>query len=102
MSKAIDQRSTTNSTTAGVSTSATALAAFNDRLGYFIQNQAAAVLFLKFGAGCSTSNYDVTLKAGSGAADGSGGALFVSGPLVYTGIITAAASGTPSYTAVDW
>lgn len=96
------QRSTTNSTTAGPVATATALASFNDRQGYSIQNQAAAVLFIKFGAGCTTSVYDLTLKAGAGAADGSGGAVFVSGPLVYTGIITVAASGTPSYTAVDW
>lgn len=102
MRQSVSQTSKVNSSSAGVLTTGTALASFPDRMGFSIQNQAAAVLFVKFGAGCTTSNYDLTLKAGSGAADGSAGAVFVSGPATYTGIITVAASGTPSYSSTDW
>lgn len=102
MRQGITQMSQVNTTTAGPVAVATALASFPDRVAYSIQNQATAALFVKFGVGCSTSNYDIVLKGSTGAADGSGGAIFESGPATYTGIITVAASGTPSYTAVDW
>jgi hypothetical protein len=96
------QRSQVNTSSAGPIATATALASFPDRVGFSIQNQATSALFVKFGASASTSNYDIVLKGGAGAADGSGGAIFESGPLVYTGIITVAASGTPSYSSTDW
>lgn len=102
MRQGIAQMQQTNSTTGGLSTAATALASFPDRIAYSIQNQATAALFVKFGPGCTTSNYDLVLKGSTGAADGSGGAIFESGPATYTGIITVAASGSPSYTAADW
>ena len=95
------QKGQVNSRSAGASTSATALAANSDRRGFSIQNLATAALFVKFGAGCTTSDYDVVLKGGAGAADGSGAAIVEMGETVYMGIITVAASGTPSYVAYD-
>lgn len=71
-------------------------------MGYKIQNQATAALYVKYGAGCSTSDYDIVLKGCTGAADGSGGADVNSDSFCYTGIITVAASGTPSFTAIDF
>lgn len=102
MTQGISQRSTTNSTTGGLATAATALASFNDRVGLVIQNQAATPLFVKFGAGCTTSVYDRVLSAGTLAADGTGGILNQMSGTVYTGIITVASATTPSYTAVDF
>ncbi len=102
MRQSVSQTSIINSSSGGAVATATALAAFPDRMGYSIQNQATAALFVKFGAGASTTVYDLVLKACTGAADGSGGAIFVSGPATYTGIITIAASGTASYSATDW
>lgn len=96
------QRGTVNSRSDGAKSAATALAAFSDREGYSIQNVDTGALFVKFGTGCTTTSYDLVLKGGSGAADGSGGAIFVSGPLVWTGIITVASAGTASYVAVDF
>lgn len=101
MTQGIAQRSQVNSTTAGPVTTTTALASFPDRVGFSIQNQAATALFVKFGAGCTTSVYDLVLKAGTGAADGLGGILTNIG-VVYTGIITVASATTPSFTAIDF
>lgn len=102
MRQSISQTRQVNSTTAGLQTTPTALADFPDRMGYKIQNQANAVLFLKYGPGCTTSVYDIVLKACTGTVDGTGGADVNSDAFCYTGIITVAASGTPSYTAVDF
>lgn len=98
------QRSQVNTTTAGVATVATALAAFNDRVGLILQNQAATPLFVKFGAGCTTSVYDIVLPAAGVAASGSDApfVMGLTGPVVYTGIVTVASATTPSYTAIDW
>lgn len=102
MRQTISQTSLANTNSGGLKTTGTALAAFPDRMGYKIQNQAAAVLFVKYGPGCSTSDYDLVLKACTGTVDGTGGADVNSDAFCYTGIITVAASGTPSYTAMDF
>jgi len=67
-----------------------------------IQNQATTALFIKFGAGCTTTVYDLVLKGGTGAADGNGGVWMPTIDFVYTGIITVASASTPSYTAIDF
>ena len=95
------QRDSVHSRTDGASSSATALAAFSDRRLFSIQNLDTSALFVKFASGCTTSSYDIILKGGTSAADGSGGAIIESGECVYGGIITVASSGTPSYVAYD-
>lgn len=95
------QRDSINSRTNGSSSSATALVAFTDRRLFSIQNLDTGALFVKFGAGATTSSYDIILKGGSGVADGSGGAIIEAGECVYGGIITVASSGTPNYVAYD-
>ena len=95
------QRGTISNRSAGASTNATALAANSDRRGFSIQNQGTAPLFVKFGAGCTTSDYDIVLAGGGSAANGTGAAIIEMGETVYMGIITVAASGTPSYSAYD-
>lgn len=95
------QRDTINSRTGGAVSTATALAAFTDRRLFSIQNLDTGALFVRFGTGCTTTVYDIVLKGGAGAADGSGGAIIEAGECVYGGIITVASSGTASYVAYD-
>jgi len=81
---------------AGLATSTTALAADPARYSFTVKNEAAAHLHVKLGAGATTSVYDYILSAASVAANGTGGSLTVAG---YKGIVSVAAAGTPSYTA---
>lgn len=79
-------------------TSTTALAdSAGRRIAWNIQNLDTAVLYVCLGAGASSSQYHFVLKAGSGSADGSGGSVGQENGVVYTGVITVASAGTPSY-----
>lgn len=79
----------------GLQTGATALAANANRYSFTIQNQAAAHLHVKLGSGATTSDYDYVLNAATAPANGTGGVLTLAG---YKGIVSVAAAGTPSYT----
>lgn len=80
-------------TSAIVTSDGTALAANASRKGFSIQNVNDAAVYVKLGAGCSSSDFSFVLKAGSAADDGNGG--FYS-DLLYTGIVTIAAkTGSP-------
>ena len=57
------------------------------------------MLYLKLGTGASSSDYHITLSAGSGAADGTGGIFTNDG---YQGAVSVAASGTPSYSVIEY
>ncbi len=94
------QTSTTKNRSAGSASATTALPANTDRHYLFIQNLDTGVLKVKFGAGASTSDYDVILKGGSGVADGAGGS-FNSDLAIYMGIVTVFSAGTPNYVAYD-
>ncbi len=83
-----------------VQTSSTALAANSNRIAWSIQNQGTNVLYVCLGPGASTSVYHYTLKACTGAADGTGGSLSMEAGTVYNGIITVAGT-SPSYTVAD-
>lgn len=83
-----------------VQTSSTALAASTSRIAWSIQNQGTNVLYIQLGTGCTTSQYHATLKACTGAADGTGGTYSMEAGTVYNGIITVAGT-SPSYTATD-
>ena len=84
----------------GAQTSTTALVANSAREYFQIQNQSTAALFIYFGASASTSVYHFILKGSTGAADGTGGS-YSSGGAVYRGVVSVAASGTPSYSVVE-
>ena len=91
--------STQATTVPTVQTSTTALAANPARIAFMIQNQDNAnPLKVCFGAGASTSQYHVVLKAATGAADGTGGSIAQEAGTVYNGVITVFSAGTPSYT----
>jgi hypothetical protein len=90
--------------TSAVLTSATALAAnggsAGGRGGFFIQNQGTNQLYVLLGAGCSSSQYHLILKACSQAADGTGGSFSMMEGMVYRGIVTVAGT-SPSYTVLE-
>jgi hypothetical protein len=91
-------KSSPNSTTSPA-TATTVLAANLDRKRFTIQSQDDEVLYLKLGTGASSSDYHITLSAGSGAADGTGGIFTNDG---YQGAVSVAASGTPSYSVIEY
>jgi hypothetical protein len=75
-----------------------AIAANLNRTDFQIQNQGTNVLFVKFGTGCTTNNYDMVLQACTVVANGTGGFYANTG---YTGIVSV--NGTsPSYTITEF
>lgn len=79
---------------------ATALAANPLRIGFAIQNQGTAPLFVLFGNGASTTVYHMILKGSTVDSDGTGGlAIFTEGA-IYDGIVTVAGT-TPKYTVME-
>lgn len=90
----------TQSTNTAILTSAgTALAANEARRSYMIQNLDTDPLFVKEGAGASTTDFSYILAGGTGADNGTG-AKYESGENVYTGIVTVAGT-TPRFVAVE-
>lgn len=81
----------------GAQSSTTASAANPNRTGFQIQNLDTAILYVKFGAGASSSSYSFILKAGSMAADGTGGSSSYMEGNIWRGVISVASAGTPSY-----
>ncbi len=77
----------------GIITAAGTLLARNDyRTGLIIQNlNGTDKLYVKFGADASSSDFDLILKAGAAADDGTGGTVSYD-VLSYTGIISVAGS----------
>lgn len=92
---------TTNSNTPSVASAATALAANTARIGWSIQNLGTATLFVRLGAGASSTLFHWVLKAGTGNDDGLGGLISQMEGVVYTGIISVASGGTVRYTALE-
>lgn len=86
--------------TPSIASSATALAANQERGAWMIQNLGTNPLFVLLGTGASTSVFHFVLKAGSGNDDGSGGSIAQEAGTVYTGIITIAGT-SPRYTVTE-
>lgn len=99
MPPAINAASTTNNPTPTVLTGATALAANPSRRFFMIQNVGTNPLFVLFATGATSSQYHTVLKAGTGAADGTGG-VHKSEAVVYQGIVTVAGT-SPSYVVTE-
>lgn len=89
-----------NSNTPSVASAATALAANTKRIAFSIQNVGTNPLFVLLGSGASNTVYHYVLKAGTGAADGTGGILTFGSGVVYTGIVTVAGT-SPSYVVLE-
>jgi hypothetical protein len=77
-----------------VTTPGTLLSANDNRRTVIVQNLGTSVLYVKFGTGASSTDFDLILKAGTAADDGLGGSLSYD-VLSYTGVISVAGP-TPS------
>ena len=72
----------------------------NFELSVEIQNLGQNPLFIRLGAGASTSLFHAVLKAGTGNDDGLGGSFSMSTGIIYTGIVTIAGT-SPRYTVLE-
>ncbi len=79
----------------------TILAAYDDRRCVIIQNLGTSTLYVKFGTGATTSDFDLILKAGTANDDGLGGTVSYD-VLSYTGAISVASAGSIRCTATDF
>lgn len=68
----------------------TVLAANSNRGMLVIQNLGTNPLFVRLGAGATTSVFHIILKGASGADDGSGGTLSMEAGTVYCGAVSVA------------
>ena len=84
----------------GIASATSAASANPARISYTIQNLGTNALFVKEGAGASTSDFHRVLAAGAGNDDGSGGSYDSPSGQVYTGVITIAGT-TPRYVLVE-
>jgi hypothetical protein len=66
------------------------LNAAKQRIGWSIQNQGTNVVYVCLGAGASSTQLHYTLKAGTGAADGTGGSISFFSGSVYDGAVSVA------------
>ncbi len=90
---------TKNINTPAIASDTTVLAANPARLYWQIQNLGTNPLYVRMGAGASTSVFHMVLKGGSGNDDGLG-ASYASQEVVYTGIISIAGT-SPRYTVTE-
>lgn len=88
------------SNTPSIASAATALDANSQRGAFLIQNLGTNALFVRYGAGATTSVFNVVLKAATGADDGTGGSLSMEGASMWTGIISIAGT-SPRYVATE-
>lgn len=79
---------------------ATALAANPARGAWMIQNLGTNALFVRFGAGATSSVFHVVLKAGTGNDDGSGGSLAQEAGVVWVGLVSIAGT-SPRYVVTE-
>lgn len=93
-------KQTLDSSTPEIASAATALAENTARIGFSIQNCGTNALFVRLGAGASTSLFHFVLKGGSGNDDGNGGILIMMEGVVYTGVITIAGT-SPRYVPLE-
>lgn len=86
--------------TPSIASATTALAANPARTYWQIQNLGTNALFVRLGAGASSSVFHAVLKGGTGNDDGLGGSWAPESAVVYTGIVTIAGT-SPRYTVLE-
>jgi len=72
---------------------ATILASSAGRSGFSVQNHGTNPLYVRLGAGATTSVYHIALSAATALSDGKGAIYSQSGNSCYTGIVSAAGTG---------
>ena len=100
MGQVVRQVPVSTSSTGGLKTAEAALATNNSRKSFTLQIQKAEVLYVKFGAAASTSDYHLVLSACGSAADGTGGVL--TDDHSTQAIYVKPASGDASYTVAEF
>lgn len=93
-------QSTGATNTPAIASSATAIDANPKRTQWLIQNLGTNPLFVRLGAGASTTEFHTVLKAAVVQDDGSGGMMGQDVGAIYCGIITIAGT-TPRYTVLE-
>ena len=93
-------RTTVNSNTPSIASDTTAAASNAARIGWSIQNLGQNVLFVRMGAGASSSVFHFVLKAGTANDDGTGGSVSQTSGVIFTGVISIAGS-SPRYTILE-
>lgn len=88
------------SNTPSIASDGTALAANKARGAWMIQNLGQNALFVRLGAGATTSVFHVVLKGGSANDDGGGGSFAQEMGVVWTGIVSIAGT-SPRYTVTE-
>lgn len=68
----------------------TVIAANTARIGWSIQNLGTNPLFIRLGAGATTSVFHTVLKASTGTDDGTGGSYSMEAGTVYNGAVSVA------------
>ena len=91
---------TGNSNSPAILSAATALNANPARIYFAIQNLGTNALYVRLGAGASTANFHMALKAGAVNDDGTGASYFNENSAIYTGIVTIAGT-SPRYTVIE-
>lgn len=99
MPPSINKASKVANTTGINTTGGDILSANAERRWFLIQNLGTNALFVKLGAGASTSDFNIVLKAGSVADDGLGGS-YESSIVVFSGIISATGTN-PRFVATE-
>lgn len=88
------------SNTPEIASSTTALASNQARGAWSIQNLGTNALFVRLGAGASSSAFHCVLKAGSGNDDGTGGSYSQEAGVIWTGVVSIAGT-SPRYTVTE-
>lgn len=96
----IDQSSTVHQRTGILTSGGDFFSANDNRRTVIVQNLGTNPLFVKFGTGASSSDFDVVLKGGTAPDDGLGGTVSFD-VLSYTGTISSAGT-SPRFTATDF
>jgi len=90
-----------NPNTNTIQSAATALNANSGRVRLFIQNCGQNQLFVKYGPGCTTSDFDIILPAGTANDNGTGGSDSWEGSTCPPSIVTIAGTA-PRYIAREY
>ncbi len=79
---------------------ATALEANQARVAWSIQNLGQNPLFIRLGAGATTSVFHTVLKGGTSNDDGTGGSYSMEAGTIYNGVVSVAGT-SPRYVVTD-
>jgi len=86
--------------TPSIASATTALVENASRALFMIQNLGTNVLFVRLGAGASSTVFHFALKGGTGNDDGLGGSFVTESSIIWTGEVSIAGT-SPRYTVME-